>query len=173
MAPPEDDEFEKVAKDEDVYRMVRHGRGYYTVDVSSQRVVTVSPEAFADPAFQPSVDRVGFRRGDPAATQRAPENAVVQLPVAKIRDLGPIEERSAKDEVVFRHDVDVKPDPVPEKDGQPANPAHALVVVRPDYRKPRPSSEFRKLKVALARLAEETGSWPVLPLELRQGAGRG
>lgn len=173
MAPPEDDDFKEVRADENVYRMVHFGRNYYTVDPVARKVLTVSPEAFSDPAFQPSVDRVRLRDSNPKATQRDERNAVVELRTQGIRGLGPIEELDAKARPVFKHDVDVKPDPIPQKDGQPANPAHALVIVRPDYRKPKPNSEFKKLKVALARLAEEAGTWPVLPLELRQGPGGG
>lgn len=157
---------DRVRDDEVLYRRVQAGRNYYEVAPFSRQVTRISSQAFNDRGYKPSVDRAELREHDPARSQHEDTDAVLKLLTADIRSIPPVPERKDNKSAV-NHELDVVPDPIRGHPDHPDNPAHALIIPNPAFRKTKPKKVFRRVKEALARLAMEEGCWAILPVELR------
>ena len=141
-----------VDNDEEIYRRVpvASGGGACYGSESGQLVFHLS--AFNDVANSPSVDRANKREFDPHRTRFNPQDGVVALKVASVRQLEPVQKFDERQRVVSEHTVDVVYDPIF------SNCAHALITGRPTI----PGNAFRRLKERLVRLANDAG-WRVVP----------
>ena len=145
---PED----RVGDHEVLYRSVAHG----LVSVGP-RGLQVSTAAFNDPGFKPSVDRADLR-ADPNECKREPTHGVLGLVAVHVRSIRGIANTNAEAgiDVPANYFVDVIPRPIlldnPKR--LPHNPAHAQVETTPAMVS---GSRFKKLKEALARMAERHG----------------
>ena len=116
----------------------------------------LSSQAFSDRNCQPSVDRSILCNSDPSYTQKSPKDGVVSVVAAEVRAIAGVSQNDANGNVIKTHVVDVIPDPI-----LPDNPAHAIIVVTPDYANQK---VFRKLLENLQQLAERRG-WMIEPQE--------
>lgn len=109
----------------------------------------ISSQAFNDAKRKPSVDRK-ILRPNPEETRKSPTDGVAQLCAIEIRSEVriPIDGNIQGGPV---YAVDVIPRPIISEPGSAANPSHAQVEADPDWIN---DSRFKKLKDALARLAE-------------------
>jgi hypothetical protein len=136
-----------VADDEQIYRRVP----IRFVQVLPDGMLRATSQAFADRAFEISVDRARLCSNGPRDTQRDPSDGVLGLVVGVVR--APLEQRDAKGGVVATCNIDVLPAPLLE------NAAHALIVIMPPC---PPDRLFRKLCARLALLAEQH-PWEIAP----------
>jgi hypothetical protein len=142
--PPVDD-------DELLYRNVRGGE--HTVDSPP----LVLPEAFFDRARRPSVDRARLCGDNPRHTQLGTDGVAV-LKAGEIREIGDVALTPPKAPPrAFMVDVDAKP--ITGLPGGRSNLAHAEIFLTPASDNDR---VFRKLRVALARLANQR-PWAIEP----------
>lgn len=145
---------DRVLDDEDLYRRVPNIPTMFKMVEGRLRL---SSGAFNDSGDdgqkRPSVDRARLRNFDPVLAKTAPTQGVVGLVASEVRSIRSVTKTDQSGAVVYTHDVDVIPDPLP------ANDAHALVTVAPQFASHRP---FERLKESLARLAEQRG-WLVPP----------
>jgi hypothetical protein len=147
-----------VADDEIIYRCIFYGRDWYLVEADRMRI---SSQAFSDRNQVPSVDRAILQNHDPTQSQRNPEDGVLSLVVADVRQIDSVRQLDAKGKLVQSYKIDVVADPVV------GNLAHAEVRPMPQY---QTKSVFRKLQERLAILAMqriEQQGWDILPLDLR------
>ncbi len=150
---------DRVADDETLYRRVSMGRNNYRLVGG---VLRVSSQAFADRKRMPSVDRAVLCNRDPHWTQESPDDGVVSVVTAGIREID-LPQRDTKGNVEFRYGIVVHPDPIPASAEQRANPAHAEIRPDPTYRN---DSVFKKLVEALAHLANDR-PWEIRPADQR------
>ena len=147
-----------VADDEIIYRCIFYGRDWYLIEADRVRI---SSQAFSDRNQMPSVDRATLQNHDPKQSQRNPEDGVLSLVVADIRQIDSIQQLDAKGNLVQTYKIDVVADPAV------GNLAHAEVRPNPKY---QTKSVFRKLQERLAILAMqriEKHGWDILPSDLR------
>lgn len=146
---------DRVEDEELLYRRVKNDPQFFSV---SNGVLRLSSCAFNDPGMsgpnrRPSVDRATLLDFDASRAKTVDTQGVVGLVTADVRAIGAIEKKDAAGQVTEIHKVDVVPDPIE------GNPAHALVIVAPDFTANR---SFDRLKDALCRIAER-GGWLVEP----------
>ena len=113
--------------------------------------------AFWDGSKKPSVDRAKLKDFDPASALLCKTNGIVSIKASDIRAIGSVKTKHAN-EVIADHAVDVIPDPEPD------NPAHALIIVKPELfdSKNKQRNAFKLLQIALAELATKSG-WTLEP----------
>jgi hypothetical protein len=151
-----------VADDEIIYRCIFYGRDWYIVEADRLRI---SSQAFSDRNQMPSVDRAILQNHDPKKSQRNPEDGVLSLVVADIRQIDSVQQLDAKGKPIQTYKIDVVADPI--MGPIVGNLAHAEVRPTPQY---QTKSVFRKLQERLAILAMqriEQQGWNILPLDLR------
>lgn len=128
-------------------------RRIFRDDITAER--RLSSTAFNDRGRKPSVNRATLS-GSPAATQESPTDGVVQLVTNDVRQVSVLRDPKSKEVPAPVHNVDVVERPIAadNPEGLPENPAHAQVEASPEF---LTDSRFRKLKEALALLAEKHG----------------
>ena len=136
-----------------LYRAVRSGEIVRT----AQGKVEVKAEAFSDRKNRPSVDRAQMRNFDPCLTRDSFgfDRGVIMLYAHQVRSISPLDDFDASGATIRGPQVDVEHKPLPD------NLAHAEIFGQPHIEK---KSLFRRLRVALSRLAEEHSErilWPV------------
>ena len=142
-----------VGDDEQVFRRIRKQVADQTCYKVEKGKLIFSSTAFNDPAKSPSFDRAVLKHlCDPHLSRKSSADGVVSLRTGDIRNLGPIPRNDGKGRPVGKHAVDVVPNP------RIGNCSHALVVTRDNPA----NSVFKRLKEALARLADQAG-WTVEP----------
>lgn len=152
-APNETSEGRSIIGDaEIVLRSIRDQSGEYTF---RDGILRVSTTAFNDRDRKPSVDRE-IIRVIPALAKKSDTDGVLSLVVSDVRLISNVKTNDPKGRPVAEHSVDVTPDPI---DG---NVSHCLIICRPALHN---ETVFKKLKEALARLAER-GGWRVPPASL-------
>lgn len=137
-----------VGDDEIVLRAVRNESGEYTIRDGTLRV---SSSAFNDRERKPSVDREAVR-GSPELARKSATDGVISLITGDVRSIN-VTTNDAKGRPVHEHSVDVTHNPLAN------NLSHCLIICVPALQN---DTIFRKLKEALARLAEQRG-WRVPP----------
>ena len=147
---------ESVQDNEELYRNVR-GKledKEYSIQEGKLRI---EYHAFWDSSLKPSVDRAKLRDCDPASALLCKTNGIVSIQAGDVRAIGTVKTKH-KDEVIVAHAVDVIPDPTCE------NPAHAIIVVKPEFfdSKSKQKNAFKLLQIALAQLATKNG-WTLEP----------
>lgn len=112
-------------------------------------------QAFTHISCKASVDRADLCGRDAAYTQRDITDGVLSMVAGEIRGLG--FQHEPPKQPIRTYETDVVPDPVE------GNPAHAVVVARPDIGTER--TLFRKLKARLTWLAATSPNvtWEILP----------
>ena len=152
------DDKETISNDEHLYRSVRGElrENEYTYDSTGR--LKIRSNAFRDRNKKPSVDRASLREFNPALSRLDVSDGIVTLLTADVRAIGDVTTRI--DETSVPHEVDVEYSPLEQ------NPAHAQIVVRPEYlgSKKKQENAFHLLRVALARLATTNG-WTLRPGE--------
>ena len=146
-----------VTDEERLYRNVRGNIECDKYNYSSSGELIVTRNAFKDTNKSPSVDRAILLGNDPNKSKKSPSDGIVMLVTAKVRKIGDVFTSINDDEKVF-HSVNVIPDHTED------NRAHALVTVDPDFFASNNKQEkaFKRLKIALARLATKNG-WTIEP----------
>jgi len=147
-----------VSNDEQLYRNVRADPTKDEFYINEHtRQLKITSQAFLDRETQkPSVDRAKLRNFNPEAS-RISGSGIVMLIAEEIRKIGTVRSKS-EDSQVIDHYVDVTPDPLP------ANEAHALIIVQPEFiSDPRKREKaFKLLRKSLAKLATNRG-WTLEP----------
>lgn len=142
-----------VSPDEQLYRSVKNDPQLFGV---ANGVVRFSASCFNDRAAKVSVDRALLRLNAEEA-KLSPTDGIIRLLTKDIHDIGPIPDPNGGQGYLI--EVHARPIPPDNPDGHPENPAHAQIEANPDFPN---SSRFRKLKEALARLADR-GGWFIDP----------
>ncbi|MYC74275.1 hypothetical protein F4X10_00680 [Candidatus Poribacteria bacterium] len=147
---------EPVQDDEKLYRNVR-GKledNEYSIQDGKLRI---EYHAFWDSSKKPSVDRAKLKGCDPTSALLSKTNGIVSVKASDVRAIGAVKTRH-QNEVIADHAVDVIPDPTDE------NPAHAIIVVKPEFfdSKSKQRNAFKLLQIALAELATKNG-WTLEP----------
>ena len=147
---------ELVQDNEELYRNVR-GKledKEYSIQEGKPRI---EYHAFWDPSKKPSVDRAKLKDFDPASALLSKTNGIVSIKASDVRAIGTVKTKHAN-EVIADHAVDVIPDPTPD------NPAHAIIVVKPELfdTESKQKNAFKLLQIALADLATKNG-WIIEP----------
>lgn len=152
------DDKETISNEEHLYRSVRGElrENEYTYDSIGR--LKIRSNAFRDRNKKPSVDRANLREFNPVLSRLDVSDGIVTLLTADVRAIGGVNTRI--DETSVAHEVDVEYAPLEQ------NPAHAQIVVRPEYlgSKKKQENAFHLLRVALARLATING-WTLRPGE--------
>ena len=145
-----------VRNEEELYRSVR-GKLEEEYSYGPKGNLQISSEAFRDRDRKPSVDRAELRGYDPTLSKLSDTDGVVSLMTADARAIGIVKTKIQNEDAVV-HAVDVVYDPTPE------NPAHSLIIVKPEFfgSKNKQRNVFKLLQLALAELAEKNG-WTVEP----------
>jgi hypothetical protein len=120
----------------------------------------ISSTAFNDRYNKPSVDRAKLRNS-PEETKDQPTDGIIELSAAEVRGISEVEITDPKTNPPAYYVVDVLPRPV-EQDVEKsikANLAHAQIEATPHA---QANSRFRKIKEALAVIANERG-WLIRP----------
>lgn len=138
-----------VSDDEKFYRAVDLSKAEYTITDGQLRV---SANAFNDRNCQPSGDRSSLRP-DPADTKRCPADAIIQVITKEVRDIANIRIAPNDDANVANYRPDVIHRPLCVIATKSENLAHCQVECLPEIK----NTHFKKLKEALARLAEAHG----------------
>jgi hypothetical protein len=115
-----------------------------------------SASCFNDRGAKVSVDRANLRR-DADEAKLSPTDGIIKLLTKDIREMAPIPAMDGGQDYVI--DVHARAILADNPEGLPENLAHAQIEANPDFPN---SSRFRKLKEALALLADRSG-WFVLP----------
>lgn len=145
-----------VQDDEELYRNVRGKLEDKEYSIQDGKLI-IEYHAFWDSSLKPSVDRAKLRNNDPASSLLSNTNGIVIIKAGDVRAIGSVTTKH-KNEVIAEHAVDVIPDPTDE------NPAHALIIVKPDLfdSKSKQKNAFKLLQIALATLATKNG-WTIEP----------
>jgi SepF-like predicted cell division protein (DUF552 family) len=114
----------------------------------------LSSQAFSDRRLQPSVDRAHLCNSDPYFTQKAPNDGVVSVVAAEVREIKDIIQNDASGKPILTHVIDVIPQAI-----IPDNPSHAIIDASPAYSNQR---VFRRLLERLREIAERRG-WMIEP----------
>lgn len=151
--PPED----QVTDDEQLYRRIPNSREFFSVVDGEPRF---SSSAFNDRKHKPSVNRSKIRP-DPCETKADPADGITSLIAVEVRAITTIKNEGALPNDPELYGIDVIPRPIPadNPDGLPENLAHAQIESNPEF---KTSSRFKKLKEALALLANKRG-WVIDP----------
>ena len=147
---------EPVQDDEELYRNVRGKLADKEYSIQDEKLI-IEYHAFWDSSLKPSVDRAKLKNNDPASSLLSNTNGIVSIKAGDVRAIGSVTTKH-KNEVIAEHAVDVVPDPTEE------NPAHALVIVKPEFfdSKSKQKNAFKLLQIALATLATKNG-WTLVP----------
>ena len=147
---------EPVQDDEELYRNVRGKLEDKEYSIQDGKLI-IEYHAFWDSSLKPSVDRAELKNHDPASSLLSNTNGIVSINAGDVRAIGTVKTKH-KNEVIANHAIDVIPDPTDE------NPAHALIVVRPEFfdSKSKQKNAFKLLQIALATLATKNG-WTLKP----------
>ena len=144
-----------ITPDEILYRRVRSNKGLY--DLLPGGKVLFNSQAFADPAFRPSVDRARLCKDGPKHTLGSYSDAgVTSLITGDVRSINGLEQHDGNEIRTFEVDVEYKPiinDPT-----QPENEAHAEICTKP----PCTKRVFKRLREQLALLANAR-QWEIEP----------
>ena len=147
-----------VSDDEKLYRSIR---GALTEDEyyydEHDRSLIITPKAFLDSKKEPSIDRAELKNFEPHQSKLSETDGIVTLVTEEVRAIGDVV-TITEAEARVEHAVDVKPDPTED------NVAHSLIVVTPEFlgSKTKQKHVFKLLRIALARLATESG-WTLPP----------
>jgi hypothetical protein len=150
-----------ISDDEQLYRNVRGdpAKGeFYVNEITGHLKIT--SQAFLDRENQkPSVDRAKLVNFNPKVLRLA-GSGIVTLIAEEVRQIGSVKTEGNGIQTIAHH-VDVMPDP------EPTNPAHALIIVDPDYLSDPAKREkaFKLLRRALAKLATNRG-WTLKPNQM-------
>ena len=147
---------ETVQDYEELYRNVRGKLEDKEYSIQDGELI-IEYHAFWDSSLKPSVDRAMLRNNDPASSLLSNTNGIVIIKAGDVRAIGSVTTKH-KNEVIAEHAVDVIPDPTDE------NPAHALIIVKPEFfdSKSKQKNAFKLLQIALATLATKNG-WTIEP----------
>lgn len=145
-----------IESEEGLYRRVPSNQGKYAIVEGRLRF---SSTAFNDPGRKPSVDRAKLRNS-PEETKWDPTDGVVSLVAFEVRAIK-VENTEATKDDPSHYSVDIVPRPIPAGNPEqlPENMAHAQIESDPVMAS---GSRFRKLKEALAQIADHRG-WLVEP----------
>ena len=150
------DSNERVQDNEELYRNVRGKLEDKEYSILNGKLI-IEYHAFWDSSLKPSVDRAKLKNNDPALSLLSKTNGIVSVNAGDIRKIGTVKTKH-ENEVIADHAVDVIPDPTPE------NPAHAIIIVKPELfgSKSKQKNAFKLLQIALAALATKNG-WTLEP----------
>lgn len=148
---------DRVSDEEHLYRNVRGKESEECFPDPDTGRLIVASKAFLDKQKQPSVDRAKLRNFDPEQSRIEEENGIVTLVTQQVRQIGDVVTND-NDGGTVNHAVDVTADPIPK------NEAHARIVVEPKFfgSKSKKDKAFKLLRIALARLATQSG-WTLEP----------
>lgn len=146
-----------VAGDEILFRRVSNAAEFYHYESGRLRLKST---AFNDPGRKPSVDRSKLRE-HPSETKSAPTDGIVSVLTRDVRAIASIRNVDVQpsEPSVYGIDVIARPVLAGNDRGLPENLAHAQVESAPEL---ATDSRFKKLKEALALLAEK-GGWIIEP----------
>lgn len=135
---------EVVQDDEELYRNVRGKLEDKEYSIQDGKLI-IEYHAFWDSSLKPSVDRAKLKNNDPASSLLSNTNGIVSIKAGDVRAIGTVKTKH-KNEVIANHAIDVIPDATNE------NPAHALIIVRPEFfdSKSKQKNAFKLLQIALA-----------------------
>jgi hypothetical protein len=134
---------------EDLYRAISAGHHGYTI---RNGVYIISQSAFDDSEQKPSVDRSSIRTAM-VDTKMSPTDGVIVVNTGDVRKSCKVPILDPKGKPIGgEYNVDVKHRPIVAPD--PENLAHCQIESSPMYTN---SSRFKKVKEALARLANKKG----------------
>ena len=141
---------------EELYRRVRSESKFEEYFIDRGKLI-INPAAFNDPHKKPSVDRAELKQFKPSLSRLDETEGIVSLITRDVRAIKDVETNTENKTVI--HVVDVIHDPIPEE-----NLAHSQIIVNPDYfgTDNKQKKIFRKLRVALAKLATQNG-WTLEP----------
>lgn len=144
-----------VRDDEELYRRVRSKSKFDEYFFDRGRLI-INPAAFNDPHKKPSVDRAELIEHNPYLSRKDKTEGIVSLVTIDVRTIKDVETKTEEREVI--HAVEVVYDPTPD------NSAHSQITVNPDFfdTESKQKKTFRKLRVALAKLATKNG-WTIEP----------
>ena len=150
------DKNDSVQDNEVLYRSVRGNLEAQEYSIDSGTLI-ILPAAFRDRNRKPSVDRGKLKEFNPSLSKLSETDGIVSIIACEVRAIGKVTTKYQKDDVVV-HAVDVIPDPTPE------NPAHAQIIVYPEFfgSKNKQRNAFKLLQIALATLATKKG-WTLEP----------
>lgn len=149
-----------VPDDEELYRRVPAELEGIAYSVEDGKFI-IRPAAFRDRSLAVSVDRAKLNNFDPSLTQLKRENGIIQMKTGEVCKIEGVVTKD-KGEVICHHVVKVVAKPI--DDPISPNPAHAEIIVIPDYlgSKTKKKNAFEMLRIALARLANKNG-WLIEP----------
>lgn len=149
-----------VAHDEWLYRRIRSDMQEYAI---VEGAVRFSANAFNDREFKPSVDRSTLR-ANPADMKLDPSDGIAKCLAESIRNrcdipidgaaFDKVRERPHEQAALERYAVDVLHRPILRTENEAENLAHCQIETAPVVRS---ATRFKKLKEALARIADEHG----------------
>ncbi len=144
-----------VRDDEELYRRVRSESKFEEYFFDRGKLI-INPAAFNDPYKKPSVDRAELKELNPSLSKLDETQGIVSLMTADVRAIKDVETKTEDKDVV--HAVDVIYVPTPK------NLAHSQITVNPEFfdTDSKQKKIFRKLRVALAKLATKNG-WTLEP----------
>ena len=145
-----------VKDNEELYQRVRSESKFEEYFIDRGKLI-INPAAFNDPYKKPSVDRAELKEFNPSLSRLDKTQGIVSLITGDVRAIKDVETNTEDREVI--HAVDVIYDPIPEE-----NLAHSQIIVNPEYfgTNSKQKKIFRKLRVALAKLATKNG-WTLEP----------
>lgn len=148
-----------VNDDEELYRRIQSDPCLFSRQPNG--LPRFSASAFNDRNNEPSVDRASICNNNPSHTQLAVTDGVISLYAGEVRAIEPILQRDEKGkEVINRHKIDVKADPINDHPSLADNPAHAKIYAQPAFAN---RSVFMKLKERLAKLVSDR-PWTIGPI---------
>ena len=149
------DKNDSVRDDEELYRSVRSESEVEEYFLDRGKLI-IRPAAFNDKSKKPSVDRAELKGFDPSLSKHNETDGIVSLITGEVRAIKEVKTNTQDKDV--RHAVDVIYEPTPK------NHAHSQIIVDPEFfdTESKQKKTFRKLRVALARLATENG-WTLEP----------
>ncbi len=147
---------ELVQDNEELYRNVRGKLEDKEYSIQDGKL-RIEYHAFWDGSKKPSVDRAKLIDFDPDSALLCKTNGIVSIKASDVRAIGSVKTKH-ENKVIADHAVDVIPDPTPD------NPAHAIIIVKPELfdSKNKQRNAFKLLQIALAGLATKNG-WTLEP----------
>ncbi len=144
-----------VRDNEELYRRVRSESKFEEYFIDRGKLI-INPAAFNDPHKKPSVDRAELKELNPSLSRLNKTQGIVSLIVGNVRAIKDVETKTEDRGVL--HAVDVIYNPLPD------NCAHSQIIVDPEFfdTESKQKKTFRKLRVALAKLATKNG-WTLEP----------
>ncbi len=149
------DKNDPVQDNEVLYRSVR-GESVAEEYFFDRGKLIIRSAAFNDRNKEPSVDRAKLRGFDPSLSRLQETDGIVSLIAHDVRAIKEVETKNEDKNTV--HTVDIIYAPTPE------NSAHSQIIVNPEFlgTDSKKGKTFRKLRVALAKLATKNG-WTLEP----------